>query len=53
MTDILAWLIERQDLEPINQPRNQERGENRVLERFLKFAPPIFQGEFDPGTVEN
>ena len=30
--DIFERLIERQGLKTINQPRNQERGENRSLE---------------------
>nr|XP_027062893.1 uncharacterized protein LOC113689301 [Coffea arabica] len=53
MTNILERLVERQGPEPINQPRDQENGENRALERFLKFAPPKFHGGSDPEVAEN
>ena len=53
MTDILERLVERQGLGPINQPGAQDRGEDRALERFLKFAPPKFIGEPDPKLAEN
>ena len=47
MTDILEQLAERQGPEPLNQPGGQDRGEDRALERFLKFNPPKFTGEPD------
>ncbi|XP_027184013.1 uncharacterized protein LOC113782320 [Coffea eugenioides] len=53
MTDIFERLVERQGPEPVNQPRDQERGEDRALERFLKFAPPKFHGGSDPEVAEN
>ena len=53
MTDILEWLAEWQGPGPINQPRAQDRGDDRVLERFLKFAPPKFIGRPDPELAEN
>ena len=53
ITNILERLTECQCPEPINQLRNQERGEDRALERFLKFAPPKFQGRSDPEVAEN
>ena len=53
ITDVLEHLAERQDPEPVNQPRKQERGEDRVLERFLKFTLPRFHGGFDPEIAEN
>ena len=42
ITDVLECLAERQGPELVNQPRNQKRGEDRALERFLKFTPPRF-----------
>nr|XP_027088650.1 uncharacterized protein LOC113710000 [Coffea arabica] len=53
MTDILERLAEHQGPGPVNQPGAQERGENRALERFLKFAPPKFLGGSDPEIEEN
>ena len=53
MTDILERLVERQDPGPVNQPGAQERGKDRALERFFKFAPPKFLGESDPELAEN
>nr|XP_027082213.1 uncharacterized protein LOC113704513 [Coffea arabica] len=53
MTDILERLTDRQGLGPFNQPGGQDRGEDRVLERFLKFNPPKFSGEPDPEAAEN
>ena len=53
ITDILEQLTEQQGPGPINQPRTQDRGENRALERFLKFTPPKFIGGPDPELVEN
>nr|XP_027122160.1 uncharacterized protein LOC113739113 [Coffea arabica] len=53
MTDILKQLAERQGPGPLNQPGGQDRGEDRVLERFLKFNPPKFTGEPDPEAAEN
>nr|XP_027109174.1 uncharacterized protein LOC113729046 [Coffea arabica] len=52
MTDILERLAERQGLEPVDQPRNQERCEDKALERFLKFAPPKFHGGSNPEIAE-
>ena len=40
-------------LGPINQLGAQDRGEDRVLERFLKFALPKFIGGSDPELAEN
>ena len=37
MTDILEHLVERQGPGPFNQIGGQDRGENKALERFLKF----------------
>nr|XP_027101403.1 uncharacterized protein LOC113721940 [Coffea arabica] len=48
ITDILERLAERQEPVPVNQPGGQDRGEDRTLERFLKFNPPKFIGEPDP-----
>nr|XP_027098957.1 uncharacterized protein LOC113718241 [Coffea arabica] len=53
ITNVLERLAESQDLEPINQPRNQEKGENGALDRFLKFAPPKFHGGSDPEVAKN
>ena len=53
MTDILERLAERQGPGPVNQHGAQERGEDRGLERFLKFAPPKFLGGPEPEIVEN
>ena len=53
MTDVLERLAERQRPDPVNQPRNQERGDDRVLERFLKFALPRFHGGSDPEVAKN
>nr|XP_027075958.1 uncharacterized protein LOC113699809 [Coffea arabica] len=53
MTDILKRLAERQGPGPLNQPGGQDRGEDRVLERFLKFNPPKFTGEPDLEVAEN
>ncbi|XP_027171917.1 uncharacterized protein LOC113771541 [Coffea eugenioides] len=53
MTDILERLAERQGPEPVNQPGNQKRGEDRALERFLKFTPPKFHGGSDPEVAKN
>ncbi|XP_027082394.2 uncharacterized protein [Coffea arabica] len=53
MTDILERLAERQGPGPINQPEAQDRGEDRVLERFLKFDPPKFIEGPDPELAEN
>nr|XP_027066234.1 uncharacterized protein LOC113692084 [Coffea arabica] len=38
---------------PINQPGAQDRGDDRTLERYLKFAPPKFIGGPDPKLAEN
>ena len=48
MTDILERLAERQGPGPINQPGAQNRGEDRVLEKFVKFNPSKFIGGPDP-----
>ena len=53
MTDILERLPERQGPRPVNQPGAQERGEDRVLERFLKCTSPKFIGGPDPELVKN
>ena len=53
MTDILERLVERPGLEPVNQLGAQDRGDDRALERFLKFAPPKFIGGPDPELAEN
>mgnify|MGYP004719527777 CR=1 FL=1 len=53
MTDILERLVERQGPGPLNQPGAQDRGEDRALERFLKFNPPKFTGEPNPEVAEN
>ncbi|XP_027166433.1 uncharacterized protein LOC113766437 [Coffea eugenioides] len=53
MTDILERLAERHGPGPLNQPGGQDRGEDRALERFLKFNPPKFIGETDPEIAEN
>nr|XP_027082214.1 uncharacterized protein LOC113704514 [Coffea arabica]XP_027102366.1 uncharacterized protein LOC113723509 [Coffea arabica] len=53
MTDILERLTDRQGLGPFNQPGGQDRGEDRALERFLKFNPTKFTGESDPEAAEN
>ncbi|XP_027158207.1 uncharacterized protein LOC113759830 [Coffea eugenioides] len=53
MTDILERLADRPGPGPFNQPGGQERGEDRALERFLKFNPPKFLGEPDPEIAEN
>ncbi|XP_071939948.1 uncharacterized protein [Coffea arabica] len=45
--------FERQGPEPVNQLRNQERGEDRALECFLKFSPSRFHGGSDPEVAEN
>ena len=51
--DILERLAECQGPEPVDQPRNQERSEDRALKRFLKFAPPKFHGGSKPKVAEN
>nr|XP_027083562.1 uncharacterized protein LOC113705852 [Coffea arabica] len=53
MTDILERLADRQGPEQFNQLGRQDRGEDRALERFLKFNPPNFLGEPDPEIAEN
>nr|XP_027124207.1 uncharacterized protein LOC113740892 [Coffea arabica] len=53
MTDILERLAERQGPGPLNQPGAQDRGEDRALERFLKFNLPKFIGGPDPELAEN
>ncbi|XP_027067559.1 uncharacterized protein [Coffea arabica] len=53
MTDILERLVERQGPEPVDQLMNQEKGEDRALERFLKFASPKFHGGSDPEVAKN
>ncbi|XP_071933124.1 uncharacterized protein [Coffea arabica] len=53
MTDILQQLAERQGPGPINQPGAWNRGEDRALERFLKFVPPNFIGGPNPELAEN
>nr|XP_027101208.1 uncharacterized protein LOC113720729 [Coffea arabica] len=53
MTDILERLADRQGSGSFNQPGGQEKGEDRALEKFLKFNPPKFLGEPDPETAEN
>ena len=53
MTDILERLADRQCPAPVNQPGVQERGDDRVLERFLKFVSPKFLGGPDPEVAEN
>ncbi|XP_027156273.1 uncharacterized protein LOC113757066, partial [Coffea eugenioides] len=53
MIDILERLAERQGPEPLNQPGGQDRGEDKALERFLKFNLPQFTGEPDPEAVKN
>ena len=53
MTNVLERLAERKGPEPVNQPRNQEKSENRSLEQFLKFAPSKFHGVSDPEIAKN
>ena len=53
MTDILERLADRQGPGPFNQPGTQDRGDDRALERFLKFAPPKFIGEPNPELADN
>ncbi|XP_027169271.1 uncharacterized protein LOC113768971 [Coffea eugenioides] len=53
MTDILERLAERQGPGPLNQPGPQDRGEDRALERFLKFNSPKFTGEPNSEVAEN
>ncbi|XP_027167083.1 uncharacterized protein LOC113767103 [Coffea eugenioides] len=53
MTDILERLADRQGPGSLNQLGGRERGEDRALERFLKFNPPKFVGEPDPKVAEN
>ncbi|XP_027062768.1 uncharacterized protein [Coffea arabica] len=53
MTDVLERLAECQGPEPVNQPKNQVKGGDRALERFLKFAPPRFHRGSDPEVAEN
>ncbi|XP_027156937.1 uncharacterized protein LOC113758127 [Coffea eugenioides] len=53
MTDILERLADRQGSGPLNQPGEQDSGEDRALERFLKFNPLKFIGEPDPEIAEN
>ena len=53
MIDILERLADRQGPEQLNQLGRQDRGEDRALERFLKFNPPKFLGEPDPEVAEN
>nr|XP_027062798.1 uncharacterized protein LOC113689177 [Coffea arabica]XP_027062800.1 uncharacterized protein LOC113689179 [Coffea arabica] len=53
MIDSLEWLVERQGPEPLNQPGGQDRGEDRTLERLLKFNLPKFTGKSDPEVKEN
>ena len=53
ITDVLERLTERQGSKSVNPPRNHKRGEDRTLERFLKFALPKFHGEPDPEVAEN
>nr|XP_027088703.1 uncharacterized protein LOC113710054 [Coffea arabica] len=53
MTDILERLAERRGAEPLNQLGGQDRGEDRALERFLKFNSPKFTDEPDPEVAEN
>ncbi|XP_071918744.1 uncharacterized protein [Coffea arabica] len=53
MTDILERQAERQGLGPLNQLGEQDRGEDRALERFLKFNPPKFIDEPDLEVAEN
>mgnify|MGYP004724247871 CR=1 FL=1 len=53
ITDVFERLAERQGPEPVNQSRNQERGKDRVLERFLKFTTPRFHGGSDSEVAEN
>ncbi|XP_027184130.1 uncharacterized protein LOC113782437 [Coffea eugenioides] len=53
MTDILERLAERRGVEPLNQLGGQDRGEDRALERFLKFNSPKFTDEPDPEVAEN
>ncbi|XP_027169479.1 uncharacterized protein LOC113769212 [Coffea eugenioides] len=53
MTDILEQLAERQSAGPLNQLGAQDRGEDRALERFLKFNPSKFTGEPNLEVAEN
>ncbi|XP_071933189.1 uncharacterized protein [Coffea arabica] len=53
MTDILERLVERHGPGPLNQPGGQDKGEDRALERLLKFNPPKFTGKPDPEVAEN
>nr|XP_027068359.1 uncharacterized protein LOC113693827 [Coffea arabica] len=53
MTDILERLAERQGPRSVNQPGAQNKGDDRTLERFLKFAPPKFIEGPDPELEEN
>ena len=53
MIDILERLAERQGPESLNQLGAQDRGNDRDLERFLKFALPKFIGGPDLELAEN
>ena len=48
IADVLEHLAERQGPEPVNPPKNQQKGDDRALKRFLKFALPKFHGDLIP-----
>ena len=55
MTNLLAYIVDRQGQNPVNQPENPENhveGEDRTLERFQKFSPPKFLGGSDPDVAK-
>ena len=47
MTDLLERVVNQSGsgVKPTHQHRDSEIGEDRVLKRFQKFAPPKFTGE--------
>nr|XP_027083648.1 uncharacterized protein LOC113705945 [Coffea arabica] len=51
--DILERLVEREGQRPINQPGTQDKGDDRALERFLKFSPSKFIEGPDLELAEN
>ena len=53
MMDILERLAEQKGPGPFNQLEDQDRGEDKALERFLKFVPPKFIRRLDPELAEN
>ena len=55
MTDLLERIVPQQGqrVGNENQSRGWEEGEDRALERFLKFYPPKFSGGFDSEIAKN